>query len=51
MYTVNATTGTYAEYCVANASCVFPLPENLSFEEGSGLGTPYFTAYKALVLM
>ena len=50
MYTVKTVTGTYAEYCVASASFVFPLPENVSFEEGAGLGTPYFTAYKALVL-
>ena len=50
VYTVKTTTGTYAEYCVANANHVFHLPANVSFEEGSGLGTPYFTAYRALVI-
>jgi NADPH2:quinone reductase len=43
-------TGTYAEYCTASSEFVFPLPSNVSFEEGSGLGVPYFTAYRALVI-
>ncbi|CAF1316800.1 unnamed protein product [Rotaria sp. Silwood1] len=50
VFTVNTITGTYAEYCVANCNSVFPLPSNISFEEGSALGTPYFTAYRALII-
>jgi NADPH2:quinone reductase len=50
VFTLKVTSGTYAEYCVAPAELVFPLPSNISFEEGSGLGVPYFTAYRALVI-
>ncbi|CAF1196856.1 unnamed protein product [Adineta ricciae] len=50
VFTVNTITGTYAEYCVARADFVFPLPTNVSFEQGSALGVPYFTAYRALVI-
>lgn len=50
MFTLNSVSGTLAEYCTANCNSVFPLPSNVSFEEGSALGTPYFTAYRALVI-
>jgi NADPH2:quinone reductase len=50
VFTVNTITGTYAEYCVARSDFVFPLPSNVSFEQGSALGVPYFTAYRALVI-
>lgn len=50
VFTVNTITGTYAEYCVARCDFVFPLPKNLTFEQGSALGVPYFTAYRALVI-
>jgi len=50
VFTVNTITGTYAEYCVARPEFVFPLPPNVSFEQGSALGVPYFTAYRALVI-
>ena len=45
-----AVTGTYAEYALCNANTVFPIPggNKLSFEKASGLGVPYFTAYRAL---
>jgi NADPH2:quinone reductase len=49
VFTVRTISGSYAEYCVASADYVFPLPSNVSFEEGSALGVPYFTAYRALV--
>ena len=29
---------------------MFPLHERLSFAQGAALGTPYFTAYKALIM-
>ncbi|CAF0758664.1 unnamed protein product [Adineta ricciae] len=50
VFTAKTVTGTYAEYCVAHTDFVFPLPINISFEEGSALGAPYFTAYRALVI-
>ncbi|CAF1362430.1 unnamed protein product [Adineta steineri] len=50
VFTVKTVTGTYSEYCAAHPDHVFPLPSNVSFEEGSALGTPYFTAYRALVI-
>jgi len=50
VFTIQTVTGTYAEYCTAHSDYIFPLPSNISFEEGSGLGTPYFTAYRALVI-
>ncbi len=42
--------GSYAEYIVADATFVFPLHPRLTFAQGAALGTPYFTAYKALVM-
>lgn len=50
VYTIWTNTGTYAEYCTARSEDIFPLPLNVSFEEGSALGTPFFTAYRALVI-
>lgn len=41
-------TGTYAERALCDASCVFPLSENLSFAQGAAIGVPYGTAYRAL---
>ena len=42
--------GAYQGYSLAEESHVFPLHERLSFAQGASLGTPYFTAYKALVM-
>ncbi|UJR27381.1 hypothetical protein I4U23_008671 [Adineta vaga] len=50
VFTAKTVTGTYAEYCVAHSDFVFSLPANISYEEGSALGVPYFTAYRALVI-
>jgi len=41
-------TGTYAQYALADASKVHPLPENVSFDQGASLGVPFLTAYHAL---
>lgn len=49
-YTVRSVSGAYAEYCVAEAMHTGRLSEKLSFSQGAGLGVPYFTAYRALVL-
>lgn len=41
-------TGTYAEKVVMDADCVYPLPDQVSFEEGTSLGVPALAAYRAL---
>lgn len=46
VYTTNSDSGTYAEFTVAKPNFVFKLEENLTFEEGSAIGVPYFTVIK-----
>jgi NADPH2:quinone reductase len=41
-------TGTYAEWTVAKASRLHPLPDRTSFAEGASLPIPYGTAHRAL---
>lgn len=41
--------GTYAEFALADETQTFHLSEKLSFEQGAGMGIPFFTAYKALM--
>ncbi|XP_037078796.1 quinone oxidoreductase-like [Pollicipes pollicipes] len=41
--------GTYASCVRAPASCVGRLPERLTFQQGAGVGVPYFTAWHALM--
>ncbi len=48
VYTANTVTGTYAEYAICNEIDVGRLPDNVSFEKGAGIWTPYATAYRAL---
>lgn len=48
VYTAKTITGAYAEYAIALESQVYPLPEKISFAQGSGLWVPYGTAYTAL---
>jgi NADPH:quinone reductase-like Zn-dependent oxidoreductase len=43
-----ALTGGYAEKTCLNVAEAFPLPSNLSFEEGAAIPIPFFTAYQAL---
>ena len=40
--------GSLAEYGVVESNRVFPLPKEMSYDEGAALGIPYFTAYRAL---
>ena len=49
VFTLSTTSGCYSQFAVATASRVFPLSEALSFSQGSALGVPYFTAYRALI--
>uniref|UniRef100_A0A8C3N9W3 Uncharacterized protein n=1 Tax=Geospiza parvula TaxID=87175 RepID=A0A8C3N9W3_GEOPR len=48
VFTLETLSGGYAEYAVAAANRVFPLPEKLDFRQGAAIGVPYFTAYRAL---
>jgi NADPH2:quinone reductase len=48
VYTAGSLTGTYAELTLCKQSQVYPLPPNVSFEQGAALGIPYATAYRGL---
>lgn len=48
VYVAGTATGAYAEFCLCNQNEVFPLPENISFEQGAGVFVPYATAFRAL---
>jgi NADPH2:quinone reductase len=41
--------GAYAEVAVAAADRIFPLPNAVSFAQGSAIGVPFATAYQALI--
>lgn len=48
VYTAGSITGTYAEYALFEENHLGRLPDNVSFEEGAGIWTPYATAFRAL---
>lgn len=48
IYTAGTVTGAYAEYALCEDHQVHRLPDNVSFEEGAGVGVPYATAFRAL---
>lgn len=48
VYTAGSISGTYAEYSLCDESHLGRLPENVDFESGAGVWTPYATAYRAL---
>lgn len=41
-------TGTYAQFALYEEDWVYPLPSNMSFEQGAGIFIPYSTAHRAL---
>jgi NADPH2:quinone reductase len=45
---LSISTGAYAEYAVAAATQVHPLPAKITFSQGASLWVPYGTAYHAL---
>jgi NADPH2:quinone reductase len=49
VYIAGTLTGAYAEMSLCDPDQIHPLPENVSFSQGAGLGVPYGTAYHALV--
>ena len=48
VYTAGSLTGTYAEYSLCREEDLGKLPENVTFEQGAGIWTPYATSYRAL---
>jgi NADPH2:quinone reductase len=48
VFATRKTAGAYAEYAVCPVTSVWPLSARLSFAQGAAIGTPYFTAYRAL---
>ncbi len=48
VYLAGSATGTYAEMCLASPEQVFPLPGDMSYEDGACLWVNYGTAYRAL---
>ena len=48
IYTARTISGAYAEYALALAEQVHPLPANIDFKQGAGIWVPYGTAYHAL---
>lgn len=51
VYSLAVASGGYAEYCTSASTGTRLLHSNLTFEEGAGVGIPYYTAYRALVIM
>ena len=48
VYTADSLTGTYAETTLCRETQLGRLPDNVSFDEGAGVWTPYATSYRAL---
>ena len=48
VYTADSLSGTYAEFSLCEEKQLGRLPENVSFEQGAGVWTPYATSYRAL---
>lgn len=48
VYTAGSISGTYAEYSLCEEKHLGRLPDDVTFEEGAGIWTPYATAYRAL---
>lgn len=48
VYTADSITGTYAEYSLCSEMQLGRLPDNVTFEQGAGIWTPYATSYRAL---
>jgi NADPH2:quinone reductase len=48
VYTAGSISGTYAEFSLCREEDLGCLPENVSFEQGAGVWTPYATSYRAL---
>jgi NADPH2:quinone reductase len=48
VYTAGTISGSYAEKALCSESEVYPLPGNISFQQGAAIGVPYGAAYRGL---
>lgn len=48
VYTCSALPGAYAQFAIVEIDRTYPLPDNISFDQGAAIGIPYATAYAAL---
>lgn len=48
IYTCSALPGAYAQFAIVDIDRSYPLPDNISFDQGAAIGIPYATAYAAL---
>lgn len=48
VYTRGTISGAYAEQALCEVSQVHPLPDNVTFAQGAGVGIPYATAFRGL---
>ena len=48
VYTAGSISGTYAELALCKIDQVYPLPANVTFQQGAAVNIPYVTAYRAL---
>jgi NADPH2:quinone reductase len=48
VYTAGSISGTYAEYSLCEEVHLGRLPDNIGYQEGAGIWTPYATSYRAL---
>ncbi len=48
VYTSGSLTGTYAEQALCTEAQVYPLPANVTFEQGAAMGIAYGTAYRGV---
>ncbi|CAN5234831.1 zinc-dependent alcohol dehydrogenase family protein [soil metagenome] len=48
VYAANSISGTYAEFSLCDEKHLSKLPDDITFEEGAGVWTPYATSYRAL---
>ncbi len=48
VYTADSLTGTYAEFSLCTENQLGRLPDNVTFEQGAGVWTPYATSHRAL---
>jgi NADPH:quinone reductase len=49
VYAIGSRSGAYAQEMICAESQVFPLPWNVSFQQGACIGIPYAAAYRAFV--
>jgi len=50
VYTAGTLSGAYAEKTLCTEEQAWPLPDNITFQQGAGVHIPYATAYRALFM-